>query len=300
MKETKKNIETTDYINVTRKSNFLYSYFFLSKKKIDAITTIYAFCRRSDDIADNEELPVEKRLIELNKWKEDFIKSLTSAVDDKLLMQLKKVRNDFKIPDEPFLDMIKGMEADLTKSRYKDFQELYDYCYKAASTAGLMSIEVFGWTNPGARKYAENLGIALQLTNIIRDVKKDKDNGRIYIPEDDMLKFNYTEEDLINEKYNEKFIKLMKYESDRAKEYYIKSALFYSKKDKDLMIASRIIQSIYYSMLNKMENNNFNVFKRQEKISKFKKIWITACVYLKYKFYYTLFFNENKESIAKT
>lgn len=278
-----------DYIKLTKESNFMNSYFFLSKEKKNAITIIYAFCRKSDDIVDDETISIDSKLIELKKWKENFICSVNNNIDDDLLMQLKDVREKYSIPEKPFIEMLEGMEMDLTRKRYNSINELTDYCYKVASTAGLMSIQIFGWSKIGSEEYAKNLGIALQLTNIIRDVRKDKNNGRIYIPFEDLKKFNYSEMEFQNEVYNSNFIELMEYETERALKYYENAKSFYSKNDIDLMISSRIIYHIYLSLLKKIIKNNYRLFDKEIKLSKFKKFIIAFGVFIKYKYYHPIF-----------
>jgi len=275
------------------KSNFFYSFSLLSKEKNDAINTVYAFCRNTDDIVDNENENYEKKYSRITEWKIELEKSLRNG-DSKysLLNKLNTVIKKFNIPVEPFFDLIKGMELDLKKNRYSNFNELSDYCFKVASTVGLMCIEIFGYNNQKTKDFAINLGIALQLTNIIRDIKTDADIGRIYIPLEDLRRFNYSENDLFKNKYNEEFINLMKYECERARFFYNEADKSLSKEDKGLMFAARIMEHIYFRVLKKIEKNNYNVFKKKVRVSNFKKILITAGVYVKYKLLYS--FDENR------
>jgi phytoene synthase len=181
---------------------------------------------------------------------------------------------------------------DLERNRYETFEELYKYCYRAAATVGLMCIEIFGYRDSSAKDFAVNLGIALQLTNILRDIKKDALNGRIYIPRDDLEKFGYSEEELLENKYNDSFIELMKYESERARKFYKKADSYLSKEDKGLMFPARIMQHIYFNVLKNIEKSNYNVFEKYAKVSKFRKIFITLGVYLKYRLLYS--FNDTR------
>jgi phytoene synthase len=271
----------------TKKSNFLYSYFFLPAWKIDAITTVYAFCRKSDDIVD-EEKPVEEKLLLLSKWRDEFQKSLKGESTSDLFRNLNATMSRFKIPEEPFIQLLDGMEMDIVKSRYSDFSELREYCYKVASTVGLISIEIFGYKNEKTKLFAENLGIALQLTNIIRDVKRDVLQNRIYIPREDMKKFGYEEEDFVNNVYDDRFRKLMDFECSRAKEYYELANKYLTKEDKGLMFSARIMQHIYFSLLRKIEHLDYNVYKTKVRISKFRKFLIAYGVFLKYKILYNI------------
>lgn len=268
------------------KTNFLYSFSLLPRHKNDAINTVYAFCRKTDDIVDDDHASQEVKYQRIREWKNEFEKALGSSSKYALLNKVSTIIKQFNMPVEPFFELIKGMEMDLQNQRYKTFDELYSYCYRAASTVGLMCIEIFGYRNKRTKEFAVNLGIALQLTNILRDIKVDADNGRIYLPLEDMKKFGYTEEDLFANKYNNSFIELMKYECARAHEYYKKADACLSKEDKGLMFAAKIMGHIYYRILKKIEKMNYNVFNKKAKVSKFKKIAITFGVFMKYKLLY--------------
>ena len=275
------------------KSNFLYSFSLLPKEKNEAINTVYAFCRKTDDIVDNENESLEKKYSRINEWRNEFEKALISG-DSKysLLNNVNLIIKKFSIPVEPFFDLIKGMEMDLKKNRYNTFTELMDYCFNVASTVGLMSIEIFGYNNPRTKDFAINLGIALQLTNILRDIKTDAQHGRIYIPLEDLRRFNYSENDLLSFRYNDDFIKLMKHECERARYFYDEANRSLSKEDKGLMFAARIMEHIYFRVLKKIEKRNYNVFEKKVRVSNLKKIFITAGVYVKYKLLYS--FDENR------
>lgn len=290
-----KNFSEQEEKEITKqsKSNFLYSFLLLPKEKNDAINTVYAFCRKTDDIVDNDNESLEKKYSLIKEWRNEFEKALISG-DSKfsLLNNVNAIIKKFNIPAEPFFDLIKGMEMDLRKNRYHTFTELADYCFKVASTVGLMSIEIFGYNNPRTKDFAINLGIALQLTNILRDIKTDAQHGRIYIPLEDLRRFKYSESDLLNFRYNDDFIKLMKYECDRARYFYNEANRSLTKEDKGLMFAARIMEHIYFRVLKKIEKRNYNVFEKKVRVSNIKKILITAGVYLKYRLLYG--FDENR------
>lgn len=276
---------STEHIEITQssKTNFLYSFSLLPKDKYEAINTVYAFCRQTDDIVDNEMDSTELKFRKIREWKNEFEKALKGSSNYALLNQLTKIIRNFNIPVEPFFELIKGMEADLQVSRYKDFNTLYQYCFRAAATVGLMCIEIFGYKTESAKEYAVNLGIALQLTNILRDVKFDALNGRIYLPEEDMKKFGYTEDDLMNFRYNESFVELMKFECKRAREYFEKANNAFAKEDRKQLFPARIMQKIYFNILEKIEKMNYNVFSKKAKVSKLKKLYYTFGVFVKYK-----------------
>jgi len=279
---------STEHIEITQssKTNFLYSFSLLPKEKYEAINTVYAFCRQTDDIVDNEMDSTELKFKKIREWKIEFEQALKGSSNYALLNQVTKIIKKFNIPVEPFFELIKGMEADLQVSRYKDFNTLYQYCFRAAATVGLMCIEIFGYKTENAKQYAVNLGIALQLTNILRDIKFDALNGRIYLPEEDLKRFGYTEDDLMNFRYNESFVELMKFECKRAREYFEKANVSFAKEDRKLLFPARIMQKIYFNILEKIEQMNYNVFSKKAKVSKLKKLYYTFGVFVKYKLAY--------------
>jgi phytoene synthase len=279
---------SSEHIEITQssKTNFLYSFSLLPKEKYDAINTIYAFCRQTDDIVDNELDSKDVKFKKIRDWKNELENSMSGNSQYQLLNKLNNIIKKFKIPVEPFFELIKGMEADLQVSRYKDFQTLYQYCFRAAATVGLMCIEVFGYKTENAKQYAVNLGIAMQLTNILRDIKYDAMNGRIYLPEEDLKKFDYNEQDLLNFKYNDSFIELMKFECKRAREYFEKANDCFHPQDRRLLFPARIMQKIYFNILEKIEKMNYNVFHKKAKVSKLKKAYYTLGVFVKYRVAY--------------
>jgi phytoene synthase len=203
-----------------------------------------------------------------------------------LLNKLAHIIKQFNIPIEPFFDLIVGMEMDLQQNRYISFDDLRQYCYHVASTVGLMSIEIFGYKNQSTRDYAINLGLALQLTNILRDVKTDAMKGRIYLPQEDMERFNYSEEELLNFVYNDNFVQLMRYEAARAHEYFQRADKALTFDDKPSMFAARAMEKIYFRLLQKLEAENFNVFQKKISISKFRKAALSLGVWAKYSLVY--------------
>ncbi len=269
------------------KTNFLYSTIFLNSKKQDALKTIYSFCRYSDDIVDDEDSDLDNRRKNLEEWKKEFLLSLKSGSRIKILNDLKQVIETYKISPEIFLDLLKGMEMDLEKTRYNNLDELKQYCYYVASTVGLMTIEVFGYKDGAIKKFAENLGIALQLTNILRDVKKDALKGRIYLPMEELKKCNYTETELMDSVYNNNFVNLMKNITEIAKSYYKKADSYLTKSEKKNMMSARIMQHIYFNLLQKIQKNKYNVYEKRIRVSKFKKLFLAYSICMKYKLLYS-------------
>ncbi|MGE5364772.1 MAG: presqualene diphosphate synthase HpnD [Bacteroidota bacterium] len=268
------------------RSSFYYAFSLLPEAKRDAMNTVYAFCRQTDDIVDDtldtEELKYEK----LHKWRLELERSFSGTSEYMLLNKLYRIIKQFNIPIEPFFELIAGMEMDLQTKRYLSFEDLRLYCYRVASTVGLMCIEIFGYKNRSAKDFAVNLGLALQLTNILRDIKQDADNGRIYLPQEDLQKFGYPESNLITGVYNQNFIQLMQYESERAKVYFQKANEALDLEDKPSMFAARAMQHIYYKLLKKIEENDYRVFDQKIKVSKFEKVGISLGVWAKYSLVY--------------
>lgn len=288
MNTTELNNKAVEYLKIMQKSktNFFYSSVFLSKEKSEALRIVYAYCRFTDDIVDDEKLSLEDKIIKLNLWKSELENTLYNNYQNEFFLILKNTIDKFKIPHKPFFDLIKGMEMDLVKKEYKSFDELYEYCLCAASSVGLMTIEIFGYNNENIKKYAEYLGIALQLTNILRDIKKDTELGRIYLPLEDLNKFGYSKTDLLKNVYNRPFEKLMIFESERANEFYQKANDYISSKDKGNMIAARIMEFIYKDLLKKIKKSNYNVFDNFIRVPKIKKLFIAYCIFIKYKIFY--------------
>jgi phytoene synthase len=168
-------------------------------------------------------------------------------------------------------EIIAGVEMDLSIVRYPTFEELRVYCYRVASAVGLVSIEIFGHRNPRCREYAIDLGLALQMTNIIRDVWKDFQAGRIYLPQEDLVRFQYSEADLAKRQYNEQFIQLMQFQASRAREFFSRAARELPPEDRRAMAPAEIMRSIYRALLRRIELDNFRVFEKEYRLSRLEK-----------------------------
>ena len=273
---------------ISKKSNssFYYAFNLLPSAKRDAMNTVYAFCRQTDDIVDEGNDPASLKYEKLRKWRIELEKSFSGHSEYLILNKLSSTIQKFNIPLEPFFELLKGMEMDLQKNRYLTFDDLQLYCYRVASTVGLMCVEIFGYKHASTRDFAINLGIALQLTNILRDIKKDAENGRIYLPQEDLKKFNYNENNILNQTYNSNFTEMMKYESDRAKEYFDKATASLNIEDKAEMFAARAMQHIYYKMLGKIVDVDYDVYNNNIKVSTFQKVGISVGVWAKYSLVY--------------
>ncbi len=269
---------------ISKKSNssFYYAFNLLPEQKRDAMNTVYAFCRKTDDIVDENSDSTDVKYEKLRKWRIEFEKSFTGHSEFALLNKLGTTISNFNIPLDPFFELIKGMEMDLQKDRYKSFDDLQLYCYRVASTVGLMCIEIFGYNHPSTKQFAIDLGIALQMTNILRDIGKDAKNGRIYLPQEDLNKFNYTEDEIMSLLYNNNFRDLMIYETARAKQYFNSATAHLDLDDKKTMFAARAMQHIYFKMLEKIIAADYDVFNNDIKIPKIEKVGIALGVWVKY------------------
>ena len=262
------------------KSSFNFSFSFLPKEQREALKTVYAFCRTTDDIVDNSG-DVQTNIERLRRWRTELEKALAGMSEYSLLNQLSAVAKRFHIPVDHFYELVRGVEMDLTKNRYESFDELKEYCYLVASTVGLMSLGVFGPRNDRTKEYAINLGIALQLTNILRDVAVDAKYGRIYLPLEDMRRFGYTEGDLYAHKYSPQFLALMEFEAQRAEEFFRKAQAALPAEDKRVMFAAKIMERIYYHTLEKIRNERYNVFQKSIRLTRFIQFLIAVKYWVK-------------------
>jgi len=250
-----------------KRSNFLYSFTLLPKREREAMHRIYDFCRYTDDLVDEGTSEVELKRIRLASWRHEVEACYQGKVSHPILRGLHTVLDHFEIPKEYLLALIDGVEMDLIKTRYETFEELREYCYAVASTVGLISIQVFGYKHEETREYAVNLGYALQLTNILRDIKQDASNGRIYLPLEDLRRFDYDEQSLMDSRYDERFISLMKFEAERAKDYYSKARSHLRNDERHALFAAEIMDAIYFRLLRKIELADYDVFARRISVS---------------------------------
>lgn len=278
------------------KTSFYYSFSLLPRDERVAMHSVYAFCRYADDIIDEDETAagagglvesgeerarVLRKRERLNRLRLEVDRCYRGESRHPILAPLSSVVRRFNIPRQYFLTLLDGMEMDLSQSRYSTFEDLREYCYCVASVVGLICIEIFGYQYEETKEYAVNLGIALQLTNILRDIPSDADRGRIYLPREDLATFGYSEEDLLARRYNLPFIELMRFETRRAREYYGRARAALRPDERKTMFAAEIMDAIYYRMLEKIELNEFNVFGRRKiSVSTPHKLWIAVKLWL--------------------
>ena len=251
------------------KSNLALAFVSLGPERRRDITIFYAFCRVVDDIADSAKLSIVEKRERLTDWRQMLG---ASAPDEPLLARdVRQLMAKYSLPPGMLEEIIAGVEMDLSIVRYPTFEELRVYCYRVASAVGLVSIEIFGYRNLRCREYAIDLGLALQMTNIIRDVWKDFQAGRIYLPQEDLVRFHYSEADLAKRQYNEQFIQLMQFQASRAREFFSRAAAELPPEDRRAMAPAEIMRSIYRALLRRIELDNFRVFEKEYRLSKLEK-----------------------------
>ena len=251
------------------KSNLALAFVALGKERREDITVFYAFCRVVDDIADSPETAPEEKAGQLAAWRQWLHESTPDEPD--LARDVRGLFAKYAITPPMLEEIIDGMEMDLRNTRYRTFEELRRYCYRVASAVGLVSIEIFGYRNPACRDYAVQLGYALQMTNIIRDVGKDLSVGRIYLPEENLARFGYSESDLLQRKHNDAFVRLMEFEASRAEEFFERAAMLLPREDRRSMLAAEIMASVYRALLRRMKSDRFRVFEKEYRLSKLEK-----------------------------
>ena len=248
---------------ITRKSasNLALAFMLLPKEKRDGMSALYAFCREVDDIADEESRPVEFRRERLAAWREDIRCACGGGSPEiPVNAELQPIIHRYHLPFEYFDELIKGVEMDLDIKRYQDYTDLELYCYRVASVVGLLSIEIFGYTDPGCKPYAVSLGKALQLTNILRDVRSDAERGRVYLPLTELKRFSVSPEEILSWQYSDRFFALANGVAQRARDFYQQARRTLPAADRRSMVAAELMGSVYWRLLNKLEAQKFNVF----------------------------------------
>lgn len=254
-------------------SSFYYSFLFLPPDKRRAITALYAFCREVDDIVDECSEPEVARA-KLTWWRSEIAGLFQGKPQHPVTRALLGPINDFDLPESRFLDIIAGMEMDLAQHRYDTFDDLKLYCYRVAGVVGLMAAEIFGRTEGATLEYAENLGTAFQLTNIIRDIGEDARRNRIYIPQDELAQFEVDSRDVLHGRSSPRFRNLLGYQITRAKQYYERALSALPQADRRAQRPGLIMAAIYRSLLNDIETGNTDVLTARATIAPIRKLWI--------------------------
>jgi phytoene synthase len=264
--------------SLTRKSasNLALAFLLLPCAKRDAMSALYAFCREVDDIADNESVPTEQRRVQLAGWRNDIRRACAGETSQFTVnRELQPVIREYRLLFTLFDELLKGCEMDLSIKRYENFEQLELYCHRVASVVGLLSIEVFGYKNPACRNYAVYLGKALQLTNILRDVRTDAGRGRIYLPLAELRKFGVTPDEILRHEYSERFSQLAASVAGRAENFYRLARQTLPPEDRRSMVAAELMGSVYWKLLKKLEAKQFNVFgPHPTRLNKVHKIFL--------------------------
>lgn len=249
--------------SITRKSasNLTLGFKLLPKSKRDGMASLYAFCREIDDVADDESLAVDTRRQRLAAWRLDVNRAFTRGTPQFAVnRELQAAIRQYHLPFEHFDELLRGVEMDLEIKRYPDYEQLELYCYRVASVVGLLSIEIFGYRDPACRSYAVYLGKALQLTNILRDVRADAERGRIYLPLSELAACGVTPEEILGLEYTPRFVELARRVAGRARHFYQLARQTLPNEDRRSMVAAELMGSVYWRLLRKLERRQFNVF----------------------------------------
>lgn len=266
-------------------SNLAAAFFLLPKPKRHAMIALYAFCREIDDVADEDALPLAKRAGMLQQWRDDIRRACEWGEPHfQLCRELRPFIREFDLPIRLFDELLDGMESDLEKTRYRDFDELKLYCHRAASVVGLLSIRIFGCDGEGAERYAENLGQALQLTNILRDVSEDAGRGRIYLPQSILEKHGVAEEDIFDGRFTAGYANAAQEIAERAWAHYRLARESFPLGQRRPLVASEAMGAVYWRLLGRLRADEYNVFRPgagRFKISRLAKLGIGLNTWLR-------------------
>ena len=267
---------------ITRREakNFYYAFVTLPPRKRRAIYATYAFCRLCDDATDDE-IPMDEKLRLLSEMRDRLSSTYAGHPEGQVFAALAHAIEAFDIPEEYFQEVISGVEMDLTTSTYQDFAELRTYCYRVASVVGLICIQIFGFSHPKAKEYAIDLGLAMQLTNILRDLKEDMDRGRVYLPTNEIRDFDYSARELMDEVVNQPFQRLMRFQVQRARQYFDSGFKLLPLLTPRSRACPAVLGQIYSHILDRIEAKEFDVFNGRVSLSSREKYLVTAHTWMR-------------------
>jgi phytoene synthase len=260
-------------------SSFYYSFLFLPAGRRRAITALYAFCREVDDTVDDATDESVAR-IKLAWWRGEVAAMYKDAPTHPVTQAMQPHLAAYKIQQEHLLAIIDGMEMDLNQTRYLDYPGLQRYCWHVAGVVGILSASIFGVTDPQTVKYAEKLGLAFQLTNIIRDVGEDARKGRIYLPVNELQQFNVTAADILNARHSDKFEALMRFQAERARKAYDEALALLPKQDRRAQRPGLMMAAIYRTLLDEIEHEHFKVLTQRISLTPLRKLWLAWKTYV--------------------
>lgn len=266
---------------VTRREakNFYYAFLTLPEPRRRAIYVVYTFCRHCDDSVDNEG-STEEKLAMLAGLRQQLDQAYHGRTGEPVFLALADVANRYDIPQDYFQEVLAGVESDLVKTRYENFEELRQYCYQVASAVGLICLQIFGYQDPRARDHAVDLGLAMQLTNIVRDVREDLDLGRIYLPQEEMSRFGYSDEELQAGISNEPFRDLMRFQVQRARQYFQSGFSLLPYLTPRSRSCPAVLGRLYSKVLDRIESADYDVLHHRIGLSSAEKLRITAQTWL--------------------
>ncbi|MFT3850748.1 MAG: presqualene diphosphate synthase HpnD [Propionivibrio sp.] len=261
-------------------SSFYYSFMFLPPNRRRGITALYAFCREVDDVVD-ECHDLQIAATKLAWWRQEVAKLYAGTPEHPVTQALAPVIGEFAVPQEQLLEIIDGMEMDLQQSRYLDFKALSLYCYRVASVVGLLAAEIFGYQDRKTLKYAHDLGMAFQLTNIIRDVGEDARRGRVYLPMDELKRFEVPVADILNSRHSDNFRKLMEFQIERAEQYYTQAMAALPAIDRKTQRPGLVMAAIYRTLLDEIKRDGCRVLNQRTSLTPIRKLWIAWRTWIK-------------------
>ncbi len=279
-------LEAYEYCRrITREAagNFYYAFVTLPRHRRRAMYAAYAYCRLCDDLSDDD-LPIDEKTRRIQGIDALLEEARAGNADGPVFEAIAHAAAEYDIPYEDLIEVARGVEMDLTISRYETFEDLATYCYRVASVVGLISIQIMGYTDQRARDYAIDLGLAMQLTNILRDIREDAERGRIYIPQEDLRRFGYTEEDLLAGTVNDQFRSLMEFEVARAREYFERGKRLIKLLPVRTRAFPAVLGGLYGRVLDRIEARNYNVFEgrvglsTREKVGLAVRLWIQSYI----------------------
>ena len=261
-------------------SSFYYSFMFLPAERRQAITALYAFCREVDDVVDEcHDLSLAQTKLEW--WRQEVGRVYNGPPTHPVGLALKDVIKGFRLPQEQLLEIIDGMAMDLSQTRYLDFKGLQLYCYRVASVVGLLAAEIFGYQDRQTLKYAHDLGLAFQLTNIIRDVGEDARRGRIYLPIEDLQRFNVPAKDLLEARYSDAFRELMAFQAERAEKFYDQAFAQLPAVDRKAQRPGLVMAAIYRTLLREIARDGFMALDRRTSLTPLRKVWLAGTTWFR-------------------
>ncbi|HEX7635841.1 MAG TPA: presqualene diphosphate synthase HpnD [Noviherbaspirillum sp.] len=261
-------------------SSFYYSFLFLPAERRRAITALYAFCREVDDTVDECTDPAVARN-KLMWWRKEIKAMLDGQPSHPVTQALQPHMAAYALDNKHLLAIVDGMEMDLDQTRYLDFAGLKRYCWHVASVVGILSASIFGVTRPETLQYAEKLGLAFQLTNIIRDVGEDARKGRIYLPVNELQQFNVTAADILNARHSDNFERLMQFQAERAQSVYEEAFALLPADDRRAQRPGLMMAAIYRALLNEIQADGFHVLNHKTSLTPIRKLWLAWKTYVR-------------------